>query len=212
MYIPFAAQALVRYPGGVPGKLVFQFRAGLFHPDSEEILDDVAPRPARCATSSSPTRTRAHTTPSWFSLIDQPLQEQQHALVVDTVGLSTKNSFIDNYRTPHTEKLHVVERFRLEPGRQNLTAIATVDDPDTFNGTLTMKQRWFQGGGPVRRPSAPRTTRIISIRACSRCRRRRRRIFWRSRRLTTWGGSSVRAWAEPVIGPAKAAPLNRPDS
>jgi hypothetical protein len=70
--------------------------------------------------------------------------------VVDTVGLSTKNSFIDNYRTPHTEKLHVVERFTLEPDGKNLTAIATVDDPDTFNGTLTMKQRWFTAEGPMR--------------------------------------------------------------
>jgi hypothetical protein len=27
---------------------------------------------------------------------------------------------------------------------------ATVDAPDTFNGTLTMKQRWFKAEGPMR--------------------------------------------------------------
>ena len=32
-------------------------------------------------------------------------------LVIDTIGLNTK-TFIDSYRTPHTEKLHVVERWR----------------------------------------------------------------------------------------------------
>ena len=68
---------------------------------------------------------------------------------IDTIGLSTKNSYIDNFRTPHTEKLHVVERFTIEPGGKNLTAIATVEDPDTFNAPLTMKQRWFKVDGSM---------------------------------------------------------------
>ena len=33
-------------------------------------------------------------------------------LVVDTIGLDDK-TFLDNYRTPHTDKLHVTERWRL---------------------------------------------------------------------------------------------------
>src|SRR5215471_5096735 len=33
-------------------------------------------------------------------------------LVVDTIGLNDK-TFVDNYRTPHSEKLHVVERYKL---------------------------------------------------------------------------------------------------
>src|SRR6266446_9905422 len=32
-------------------------------------------------------------------------------LVIDTIGLSD-NTYIDNYRTPHTTQLHVVERFQ----------------------------------------------------------------------------------------------------
>ena len=35
--------------------------------------------------------------------------------MVDTIGLSTK-SFVDNYRTPHTTQLHVIERFKLIDG------------------------------------------------------------------------------------------------
>ena len=31
-------------------------------------------------------------------------------LVVDTIGLNDK-TFVDNYRTPHTDKMHVIERF-----------------------------------------------------------------------------------------------------
>jgi len=43
--------------------------------------------------------------------------------VIDTIGLSAKNSYIDSFRTPHTEKLHVVERFTLSADRKSLTAI-----------------------------------------------------------------------------------------
>ena len=41
-------------------------------------------------------------------------------------------SFVDNYRTPHTTQLHVVERFRIDPGGQGLTVDVLVDDPGAF--------------------------------------------------------------------------------
>ena len=67
--------------------------------------------------------------------------------MVDTIGLSTENSYIDNFRTPHSGKLHVVERFTLSPDRNTLTAIVTVNDPETFNAPLTMQQRWTKVNG-----------------------------------------------------------------
>ena len=97
-----------------------------------------------------------HITPSWFGeLIGH--YENGDTLVVDTIGLSTDNSYIDNFRTPHTGKLHVVERFTIEPGGKFLSAIATVEDPDTFHEPLTMKQRWPRPTALCRRRSAPRT-------------------------------------------------------
>jgi hypothetical protein len=87
-------------------------------------------------------------TPSWFGE-SIGHYENGDTLVVDTIGLSTKNSYIDNFRTPHTEKLHVVERFTVSPDAKFLTAIATVEDPDTFNGPLTMQQRWFKVNDPM---------------------------------------------------------------
>ncbi len=60
-----------------------------------------------------------------------------------------KNSYIDNFRTPHTEKLHVVERFTLSPDGNNLTAIVTVEDPGAFNAPLTMQQVWFKQERPM---------------------------------------------------------------
>ena len=86
--------------------------------------------------------------PSWFGE-SIGHYENGDTLVVDTVGLSTKNSYIDNFRTPHTEKLHVVERFTVSPDEKTLTGIVTVEDPDSFNAPLTMKQQWRKTEGPM---------------------------------------------------------------
>ena len=51
--------------------------------------------------------------------------------MVDTIGLNDK-TFVDYYRTPHTEKLHVVERWKLVEDGKILEAQFTVTDPDTY--------------------------------------------------------------------------------
>ena len=84
--------------------------------------------------------------PSWFGEFIGHY-EGGDTLVVDTIGLSTKDSYIDNFHTVHSEKLHVVERFRLEADGQHLTGIATVYDPDAYNAPITMLQRWFKAKG-----------------------------------------------------------------
>src|SRR5437588_13127136 len=64
-------------------------------------------------------------------------------LVVDTVGLAAnKNSYIDMFRTPHTEKLHVVERFKITPDNKFLEALVKIEDEDTFNEPMYMAKRW----------------------------------------------------------------------
>jgi len=52
-------------------------------------------------------------------------------LVVDTIGETTK-SFVDLYRTPHSEKLHVIERFRMIEGGKKLQVEMTIEDPVAF--------------------------------------------------------------------------------
>jgi len=56
---------------------------------------------------------------------------EDDTLVVDTVGLNDK-TFLDNYRTPHTDQLHVTERWRLIEGGKKLEILLTIDDPGTF--------------------------------------------------------------------------------
>ena len=56
---------------------------------------------------------------------------------------------IDLFGTPYTEKLHVVERFTIDKDGKGITAVARVEDPDTFNGPLTMQQHWFKVDAPM---------------------------------------------------------------
>ena len=80
--------------------------------------------------------------PSWFGE-SIGHYEGNDTLVVDTIGIASgKYHTIDNFRTPHTDKLHVVERFTISPDKQKLTAIIKVEDSDTFNEPLTLRQEW----------------------------------------------------------------------
>jgi len=71
-------------------------------------------------------------------------------LVVDTIGLSPK-AVIDNYHTPHTEALHVTERYRLVNAGKTLEVNLTVDDREAFNAPWKAVQRYArsEGRGPL---------------------------------------------------------------
>jgi hypothetical protein len=70
-------------------------------------------------------------------------------LVVDTIGLNEK-TFVDNYRTPHTAQMHVVERFKLLDGGKVLQDTITVEDPGAFTMAWTGIQRWNRANrGPL---------------------------------------------------------------
>ena len=72
----------------------------------------------------------ANPKPSWYG--ESVGHYEGDTLVVDTIGLNAK-TFLDNYRTPHSEKLHVTERWRLIEDGKKLEILLTLDDPDTFN-------------------------------------------------------------------------------
>ena len=86
--------------------------------------------------------------PSWFG--ESIGRYENGELVVDTISLSTPNSYIDNLRTPHTEKEHVIERFKLSRDGNALEAYVIVEDSDTFNEPLHMIQRWRKVPNPMR--------------------------------------------------------------
>ncbi len=67
--------------------------------------------------------------PSWYG--ESIGHYEGDELVVDTIGVTTE-AFVDNYFTPHTDKLHVVERFRMTNGGDRLEARIHVEDPGAF--------------------------------------------------------------------------------
>jgi len=68
--------------------------------------------------------------PSWFG--ESIGHYEGDTLVVDTIGLDTRTA-VDHFNTPHKEKLHVVERWRVLERGLTIRVDITVDDPDTFN-------------------------------------------------------------------------------
>jgi len=114
---------------GVPGHLVL-LGGALFIVQTEKevtmIFDSNAePRHIRLNAAHA-----ADVKPSWYG--DSVGHYEGDTLVVDTIGLNDK-TFLDNYRTPHTDKLHVTERWRLIENGAKIEVILTIDDPDTFN-------------------------------------------------------------------------------
>jgi hypothetical protein len=84
--------------------------------------------------------------PSWYG--ESVGHYQGDTLVVDTIGQNTK-TFIDNYRTPHTDKLHVTERWKVTDGGNALEVNIIVDDPDAFNEPWSEIQRFRRVDRPM---------------------------------------------------------------
>ena len=137
--IPFSAQSRC-YPGGVPGQLLFPFEP-MYFIQLPDVIYMMWQRDQHVRRIRLTDKHSEDIKPTWFGE-SIGRYENGDTLVVDTIGLSTENSYIDNFRTPHSEKLHVVERFTISPERNTLTAVVTVTDPETLNAPITMQQRW----------------------------------------------------------------------
>jgi hypothetical protein len=143
--LPFSAQGRC-YPGGVPGQLLYPIEPFFFIQTPKEVWmiwqrDHMVRRIYMTEQHSETVK------PSWFGE-SIGRYENGDTLVIDTVGLSTRNSFIDNYRTPHSEKEHVVERYKVSADGNALEASVTVEDPDAFNAPLHMIKRWRKATNP----------------------------------------------------------------
>jgi len=144
--LPFSAQSTC-YPGGVPEQLLTPAEPVYFIQTPKEVWmvweSDHQVRRVYMTDKHSP-----NVKPSWYGE-SIGHYEDGDTLVVDTIGLQARNSYLDWFRTPHTEKMHVVERFKLSPDEKVLTAVVKVEDPDTFNEPLYMSRRWNKSPNPL---------------------------------------------------------------
>jgi hypothetical protein len=143
--VPFAAQARC-WPGGVPGQLLYPAEPFYFIQTPTQVWM-IWQRDHMVRRIYLTDKHSEAVTPSWFG--ESIGRYENGELIVDTIGLSTKNSYIDNFRTPHSEKEHVVERFKLSPDGKMLEAYVVVEDPDTFNEPLHLIQRWRKVKNPL---------------------------------------------------------------
>jgi hypothetical protein len=126
------------WPYGVPGFLLYPVQPVYFlQTPKEVIMIWQADHQIRHVYLNVPHATRVK--PSWFG--ESVGHYEGDTLVVDTVGIDAR-TFVDNYQTPHTEKLHVTERFRMTDGGKILEVNLHVEDPGTFTTAWNAIQRY----------------------------------------------------------------------
>ena len=140
----FEARASCR-PGGVPGFLVMGRVNPLFFVQGKDeviLINEGGPEVRRVHLNV------VHSATPKISPYGESIghYEGGDTLVVDTIGLSD-DTYIDNYRTPHTTQLHVVERFRVTNGGKTLEVTIQVDDPGAFNMPWSARQIFHRTRG-----------------------------------------------------------------
>jgi hypothetical protein len=136
--VAFTARASC-WPAGVPGYLVFGCgaRTVYFVQTPKEVVmineGDQQVRHVYLNVSHS-----ARPQPSWYGE-SIGHYEGGDTLVIDTTGLNDK-TFIDNYRTPHSNKLHVIERWKVSQNGKMLNVDIRVEDPGAFTVPWSARQ------------------------------------------------------------------------
>ena len=128
------------WPRGVPGFLLEGGFQPIFIAQGTKVISMVAQadnHQLRRIYLNAPHKTGAK--PSWFG--DSVGHYEGDTLVVDTIGLSPR-AFIDDFQTPHSDKLHVVERYRLIDGGKQMEVEIYDEDEGAFTTPWTAIQRF----------------------------------------------------------------------
>jgi len=137
--IPFLPQSRC-WPGGTPGQLLYTTEPVYFiqHPKQVWMFWQRDQWVRRIAMTDQHSE---HVKKSRYG--ESIGRYENGELVVDTIGIAAmKNSVLDMFRTPHTEKLHVVERYKVTADNKFLEALVKVEDEDTLNEPMYMSKRW----------------------------------------------------------------------
>jgi hypothetical protein len=137
--VPFRARERC-YPAGVPGWVVYTLAEPVFilQTDKQVTMINQGGPEVRRIYMNVPHSPNPN--PSWYGE-SVGHYEGGDTLVVDTIAISTK-TFIDSYRTPHTDQLHVVERYKLIDGGKMMEVFISVDDPGAFTTPWSAMQRF----------------------------------------------------------------------
>jgi hypothetical protein len=136
-HVPFRARESC-WPPGVPTFLVYALATPLYFLQTRNMVAMVY-QSADLRHVYMNVPHSAHPALSWYG--ESIGHYEGDTLVVDTVGLNER-TFVDNYRTPHTSQLHVVERYRLTDGGNMLEVAFQVEDPGAFTTRWSAIQRF----------------------------------------------------------------------
>jgi hypothetical protein len=137
--IPFRARERC-WPVGVPGFDAYSLVEPFYfyeRPNEIVVINQGGPEIRRIYMNVSHSKD---VKPSWYGE-SVGHYENGDTLVIDTIGLNDK-TFVDNYRTPHTTQIHVVERWKLAADGKTVDVSVYVEDPGAFTAPWKAIQRW----------------------------------------------------------------------
>ena len=155
--VPFTA-ANRCWPPGVPGILGFTAEPVMFLQTPKEVTI-IYQRGQVVRRIHMNEQHPANLKPSWMG--HSIGRYEGDTLVIDTIGLNDK-TYMDNFPIPHSEQIHVIERYRIVPGGRDLITdaarpgddnryysrpdkkvlqvIATIEDPGAFTAPFSQMQ------------------------------------------------------------------------
>jgi hypothetical protein len=120
-------------PAGVPAFMMFAGVEPMYFAQTPKEVTMIYTGDAQVRHIYLDVPHSANPKPSWYG--ESIGHYEGNTLVIDTIGMNDK-TYVDNFRTPHTQKLHVVERWKLVDA-DTIDVNFTVDDPDTFDKPWT---------------------------------------------------------------------------
>ena len=131
-------------PMGVPGSLVLLENMQLLRTSTEVTLMYQRDQQLRHIHLNVPHSKNP--APSYYG--ESVGHWEGDTLVVDTIGLNDK-TVIDLYSTPHSDAIHVVERYHVVEGGKTLQVDFTVDDPKAFTMPWSATVHYRKGRGAI---------------------------------------------------------------
>jgi hypothetical protein len=126
-------------PGGVPGFMGFGGPNPIYFLQTPKEVWMVLASNQQIRRVYMDVPHSANPKPSWYG--ESVGHYEGDTLVVDTIAQNDKLP-VDVYRTPHTDKLHVVERWKMIDGGKMMESVFTVEDPDAFYQPWTGMRRF----------------------------------------------------------------------
>jgi hypothetical protein len=128
------------WPGGVPNQLLFVAQP-VFFIQTPTVVWIIWERDHHVRRVFMNREHSANVKPTWFG--ESVGRYENGELVIDTIGLIEHElSVTDSYATPHTNDLHVVERWKILNDGKTLEATVIVEDKGAFKAPWSGKVRW----------------------------------------------------------------------